>query len=517
MTVTHSFKIPKDLLRNIIKKSFSLSHSGGVVYKRDSIKKYLYSVSQRRFRKLQNDTKDPDYIYIKYHLYKDSLRLLKVDQSPDLEVVNAEDEKNWIDVMTNPVGKWWKAFKHSVAWRLLNIAQNGNQSERLKAVRQLAMIDHLKDWDFRHLAQICDARTAVSLARSNCDTRWFLPAFMQGKFMNPRGLLLEFKTKLTELTKSNACVNYFMKKYFTLNIDGLDPYTESHYPIGTPIMTDDADLMKEIISFLHHITKDEAVCKELIMKGGLRLLMELKKIFEEDKETLTNLCKTLANMSLAEDCLRDFFESGWVGVLADWQTDHDMRLQVIASKVLANLDKDDPNNAEYPPNVYPLHPRLRTRNKPKGDVVFIHGLLGSVFITWRQKDKSYSSELGLYGKNAFYTSETDDVFLVGESKRLNKKDKRSSRLPQAEKLQHELDQISDFATKELVADLKSSPELGSDWEVVHPDVPLKANENCAGEFSVPGNKWDNQDNSKEYTNCWPMDWLPADFPNYRFV
>lgn len=410
--------------------------------------------------------------------------------------------------MTNPVGKWWKAFKHSVAWRLLNIAQNGNQAERLKAVRQLAMIDHLKDWDFRHLAQICDARTAVSLARSGCDTRWFLPAFMHGMFMNPRGLLLEIKNQLNNLNQPNNCVTYFMKKYFTLNIDSLDPYTEAHYEIGTQIMSDDADLMKEIISFLHHITKDEAVSKDFIKKGGLRVLMELKKIFEEDKETLTNLCKTLANMSLAEDCLQDFFESGWVGVLADWQTDHDMRLQVIASKALANLDKDDPNNAEYPPNIYPLHPRLRTRNKPKGDIVFVHGLLGSVFITWRQKDKNYSSELGLYGKNAFYTSETDDVFLVGESKRLNKPGRKN-------KLQQELDQISDIATKELVEELKTSPELGADWEVVHPDIPLKGSQDCRGEFSVPGNKWDNKDAAEEYTNCWPMDWLPADFPNYR--
>lgn len=45
-------------------------------------------------------------------------------------------------------------------------------------------------------------------------------------------------------------------------------------------------------------------------------------------------------------------------------------------------------------------------------------LLGGVFITWRQKDRK-PSELGLYGKNAFYTSETDDVFLVGEAKRMS--------------------------------------------------------------------------------------------------
>jgi len=46
--------------------------------------------------------------------------------------------------MLHPVGKWWKSMKHSVAWRLLKLAQHGNQFDRLKAVHQLAMIDHLK-------------------------------------------------------------------------------------------------------------------------------------------------------------------------------------------------------------------------------------------------------------------------------------------------------------------------------------------------------------------------------------
>ncbi|MGZ7308749.1 hypothetical protein ACXWRC_09095, partial [Streptococcus pyogenes] len=43
--------------------------------------------------------------------------------------------------------------------------------------------------------------------------------------------------------------------------------------------------------------------------------------------------------------------------------------------------------------------------------------------------------------------------------------------------------ISDTATKELVETLQSSAELTADWEVVHPDVPLKANDDCCGEFS----------------------------------
>lgn len=52
--------------------------------------------------------------------------------------------QNLVNVIIHPIGKWWKAIKHSVAWRLLEMAKAGDHSERLKAVRQLAQIDHLK-------------------------------------------------------------------------------------------------------------------------------------------------------------------------------------------------------------------------------------------------------------------------------------------------------------------------------------------------------------------------------------
>lgn len=40
-------------------------------------------------------------------------------------------------------------------------------------------------------------------------------------------------------------------------------------------------------------------------------------------------------------------------------------------------------------------------------------IVGGVFITWRQKDRD-ESQLGLYGKNAFFSEQTDDMFLVGD-------------------------------------------------------------------------------------------------------
>ncbi|ALC38713.1 CG10383 [Drosophila busckii] len=503
-----------------------LTTAGLILYESPQIRKYLSRYVYDK-KSQEPDKRRTEYIYIKYHIYRESMR--KMQQKH-------EEDKKWISVIINPIGKWWKAAKHSVAWRLLNIAQTGSQTERLKAVQQLVCMDHLKDWDFRHLAQICDARTSISLARSGADTRWFMPVPRRGCFKNPKLLLSELHVMLAQL-RPMSCVDHFFSKYFPEQPQLDDPSEFFTQEQSIVLSSQDTDLLKEIISFLHHITKDPAVAAKVIHRGGLVHLMELRKLFNDDNETLATLCKVLANMSIVPDAVEHFFASGWVGALAEWQQCPDLRLQVISAKAMANLDHDDPNQSTYPPNVYPLHPRVRTRHKPKADIVFVHGLLGGVFITWRQRDRK-PTELGLYGKNAFYTSESDDVFLVGEQKRVNGNKQRQlskQQTPEAEaeapkkvvnkdallktskKLEQKPLSISDAATKEFVETLRNEAELDSDWEVVHPDVPLRANDNCCGRFSVAGNEWCNQDTCEEYTNCWPMEWLPDDYPDARII
>ncbi|KAH8376707.1 hypothetical protein KR093_000946, partial [Drosophila rubida] len=510
--------------------------AGFILYETPQLRKYFAQYVDKKQQ--EPDKRRTEYIYIKYHIYRESMRKLQQKQ---------EDEKKWISVIINPIGKWWKAAKHSVAWRLLNIAQTGSQAERLKAVQQLVCMDHLKDWDFRHLAQICDARTCVSLARSGADIRWFMPVPRRRCIKNPKKLLTELHVMLDRLRPS-SCVDHFFCKYFPVQNDTENVHEFLTADQSITLSTQDTDLLKEIISFLHHITKDPQVSAKIMHDGGLMHLMEMRKIFNDDNETLSTLCKVLANMSMAPDAVEHFFVSGWVGTLAEWQQCPDLRLQVISAKTMANLDHDDPNQCTYPPNVYPLHPRVRTRRKPTADIIFVHGLLGGVFITWRQRDRK-QTELGLYGKNAFYTSETDDVFLVGEQKRVNgnkqqqqQQQKQPSKqqlvaaqtqsttdgvalnerlkdqvLKTSKKVEEKRLNISDAATKEFVETLRSEAELDSDWEVVHPDIPVDANENCRGKFSVAGNEWMNQDASEEYTNCWPMEWLPDDYPDARII
>lgn len=86
-------------------------------------------------RVLDLHRKGPDYIYIQHHIYRSSV---------EEDEARAKRGSNYVDVVVQPFGKWWKKFKHSLAWRLLNVAQTGDSQQRLKAVHQLAFIDHLK-------------------------------------------------------------------------------------------------------------------------------------------------------------------------------------------------------------------------------------------------------------------------------------------------------------------------------------------------------------------------------------
>lgn len=65
--------------------------------------------------------------------------------------------------------------------------------------------------------------------------------------------------------------------------------------------------------------------------------------------------------------------------------------------------------------------------------------------------------------------------------------------------------IADTQTEEIIKALKED-SLGSDWEVVFHDVPVKASENDSDSYAVSGDEWLNEESRDEYTYCWPMEW-----------
>ncbi|XP_040167371.1 protein SERAC1 isoform X1 [Anopheles arabiensis] len=522
-------------------------------------------------RVLDIDRKRPDYIYIKHHIYRQSLRERALD---------AENQHRLLNIIVQPFEKWWKALKHSVAWRLLRIAQRGDQAERLKAIHQLAQIDHLKDWDFQHLAQLCDHRTAISLARSNCDTRWFLPPRQYGVEKEMREVLVEMKS-LLELLAPHKCAAYALEQTFGSSGHIREPDGDEVTYQMSPSRFE-YDQLKQSLSALVHLTglvgpEGKQHCRRIVDAGGLLMLLEAEKLFREDIDMKLLISRLVGNLSACEGLGYEFYASGWIGILARWKRDVDMRMQVTADLTLENLDQDDPNGFRYAPKVYPLHPRGRQQAKPAVDVVFIHGLLGGVFVTWRQKDlkPQAASLLGKKHKDVHlvstsspsFTSLTNDIAPTDVDIPPNRTGQRtevasaartykswSARKSSFEEEDHARTaeegitaykdelltfqestnsgprdaSISDTETKELIEALQQEEPLGADWTVVYPDVPLAADEDAhtgkptatadGATCSVSGDQWLQEPlDSTQRSFCWPMEWLPKDFPSIRVL
>lgn len=291
-------------------------------------------------------------------------------------VRNNEFFQNWINIFINPFGKWWKSLKHSIAWRLLEVARSDDRHQHMKAIHQLARIDHLKDWDFRHLAQQCNATSAISLARNNCDLRWFLPPRAEGAVRQPKSLMYELREQIVAL-QPNKCVSFFYGTVLNkFNILKGFAYDDQWYPLQVcKISKQETEFFKQCLEVLFHLTKDTDAVRTLIGERTLETLMEVQKLFQQNLEIKFLLAKVIANMSLVS--CDDFFVTGWIGILAKWSRNPDLRVQVTAAKALNNMDHDDNIGCKYPSRIYPLHPKTQLKRKPEVDIVFVHGLLGS--------------------------------------------------------------------------------------------------------------------------------------------
>lgn len=251
------------------------------------------------------------------------------------------------------------------------------------------------------MAQLCDAQTAVSLARSNCDSRWFLPPRQYGVEKETREVLAEVKSLIEKLVP-NKCAEYVLEHTFT---PIKEPVGDEGVSYRVSVSRFETESLKQALSALVHLTATESNCRKIIDAGGLLVLIEVEKLYRDSIDMKLMLSRIVANLSVCEDRAYDFFASGWIGIMSRWQKDIDMRMQVTTDIALSNLDRDDPNGFNYESNVYPLYPKGRRKNKPDVDVVFIHGLLGKlfcsdvltilinamciaggVFVTWRQKD-----------------------------------------------------------------------------------------------------------------------------------
>ncbi|XP_035851317.1 protein SERAC1 isoform X4 [Sander lucioperca] len=278
------------------------------------------------------------------------------------------------------------ADPHEVAlWVLLKRTRSANKAIRLQAIQELAENHHWHDYQYQTAAQVIDQGTAVGLART------------------PQGLSAEdgLRQLLASLPQSEVdkCVQYFTSlalrestQSLAAQRGGLWCFGGNGLPYAQSLTSVPSEKVESFcLQALVQHSKVQSHCDHIVANGGLQLLQRVYQLRRDSLKIQRNIVRIIGNLALNEGVHQAITQSGWVSVLAEMmQSPHVMQASH-AARALANLDRETVKE-KYQDGVYILHPQTRCNQPIKADVLFIHGILGAAFKTWRQKDRNMLEE-----------------------------------------------------------------------------------------------------------------------------
>uniref|UniRef100_A0A8C3A1K7 Protein SERAC1 n=1 Tax=Cyclopterus lumpus TaxID=8103 RepID=A0A8C3A1K7_CYCLU len=291
------------------------------------------------------------------------------------------------------------ADPHEVAlWVLLKKTMSANKAIRLQAVQELAENHHWHDYQYQTAAQVIDQRTAVGLSRTpQVDLRFFLrsPALpdLEDGLSAEDGL----RQLLASLPQSEVdkCVQYFTSlalrestQSLAAQRGGLWCFGGNGLPYAQSLTSVPSEKVESFcIQALVQHSKVHSHCDHIVANGGLQLLQRVYQLRRDSLKIQRNIVRIIGNLALNESVHQAISQSGWVSALAEMVQSPNVMQASHAARALANLDRETVKE-KYQDGVYILHPQTRDNQPIKADVLFIHGILGAAFKTWRQKDRN---------------------------------------------------------------------------------------------------------------------------------
>ncbi|XP_077295276.1 protein SERAC1 [Arctopsyche grandis] len=413
----------------------------------------------------------PEYLYVRDPAYEERIRQ------------HLQDEDAWS--FGPSVGRWISRFRRTLWRRLLHISRNGDPSDRKKALHHLSSLKHLKEWDWVWLSQRLDAHAVVWLARhgGRCAKRLAGGTPPLPQFTQSISLISTLANLSSSFAQPCSCLKNFLQEQID-NHQDVQRLMEQETSGGNKEHDENVELLNCLEVLLHHLNmssrsknKLSESAEEIFAKsGGLTFIQKAATSTERP----LRLCaaRLMLRLSHYPDLLPLIHRSGLISTLASWidETEHnDSEISCMAAGILAGLEngtvEETATKEIYDPSVYLLHPTYRPKLPPKIDVVFIHGLLGEPFVTWRQRDQ-IDGDVNNSEQN---TNETNFNFNEDDN-----------------------------------------------FEIVWRDIPESAVRNPNHALLVQNSDKVNisQEEKKNIgtkTKCWPRDWLPSDCPNIRVL
>lgn len=295
------------------------------------------------------------------------------------------------------------AEPHEVAlWALLKRTRSASKPVRLRAVQELADNHHWHDYQYQTAAQVLDQRTAVGLARTpRVDRRFFLAPPVLPETEDGFSVEDELRQLLASLPQSEVdkCVQYFTSlalressQSLAAQRGGLWCFGGNGLPYAQSLTSVPSEKVESFcLQALVQHSKVQSHCDHMVANGGLQLLQRIYQLRRDSLKIQRNIVRIVGNLALNDSVHQAIVQSGWVSVLAEMMQSPYVMQASHAARALANLDREAVKE-KYQDGVYILHPQTRSDQPIKADVLFVHGLLGAAFKTWRQRDRDGSKD-----------------------------------------------------------------------------------------------------------------------------
>uniref|UniRef100_A0A8C2KGF8 Protein SERAC1 n=1 Tax=Cyprinus carpio TaxID=7962 RepID=A0A8C2KGF8_CYPCA len=298
-------------------------------------------------------------------------------------------------------------------WVLLKKTCSADRAVRQQAVQELAQNHHWQDYQYQTAAQVIDQRTAVALARiPNVDLRFFLPPPPLPHSEDDISIEDGLRQLLASLPQSEVdqCVQYFTSlalressQSLASQRGGLWCFGGNGLPYAQSLTSTPSEKVETFcLQALVQHSKVHSHCDHIVANGGLQLLQRVYQLRRDSPKIQCNIVRIIGNLTLNERLHTAIVQSGWVSVLAEMIQSPYIMQASLAARALANLDREAVRQ-KYQDGVYILHPQCRTNQPIKADVLFVHGLLGAAFKTWRQKDLDETEDDKVEGVRKDYT------------------------------------------------------------------------------------------------------------------
>lgn len=283
--------------------------------------------------------------------------------------------------------------------KILDLSQSDHFYIRNLVQEILASADYPQDFDFKNVIQERPSSTLTSLARiPHIDERYFdvgNQVLLKGEDEKLKDAFHELLSSLPT-TGQDKCTQWFTKSAFRGGKSGSLLYKSIFWggedDHGLSSVSPDVAVPLFLKALRKH--SEVPVHRPVIVENrGLELLQVVAESYS-DVKTIRFLSQILGNLALDEESHKAIITKGWIRHLRQWVNSKDIVIKSHSSRALANLDRDGERGFVYGDGIFVLYPTKQLKCcKPEVDLVFIHGLGGSPFRTWRSGENDIVGEI----------------------------------------------------------------------------------------------------------------------------